>query len=53
MRNKSKVKDITDRTTATQVETYINNQLDKGWQFIQVVVVGAKVYAIFVKAVAL
>jgi len=53
MRNKCKVKNISTLTSASEIETEINTQLTKGWQFVQIVVMATKTYAIFIKAVAL
>jgi len=51
MRNKCKVIDITSLTTKNQIETEINTQLTKGWQFIQVFVTASKTFAIFIKTI--
>ena len=52
MRIKSKVIEIPTGTTPTQMETSLDNWLNKGWIFNQVFVFGTKTYAMLTKKVA-
>jgi len=50
MRKKIKVIDVTGYN-ANQIESGINTALSKGWEFVQIVVVGNKVFVVIQKSI--
>ena len=52
MRQISKIVEIPATTTANQIETALNNHLDKGWHLVSVFSLGTKTFAVLIKVVA-
>ena len=50
MRKKIKIVDVTGYN-AQQIENGINTALTKGWSFVQIVVVGNKVFVVIQKSI--
>jgi len=51
MRQVSKVVEIPLATTAAQMETSLNTQLNKGWQLISIFSLGTKTFAILIRTI--